>query len=129
MNKILNKIQKSVKQEKETVNEKPLAVTEDDEQFTKADEFFATRENKYHASNEIKSEKNKKEPSVVSTFILPKSEYKTVEETLLNFAKNNLFIKQTDVFRIALSVIKNCDFEKLLDAYNRLEKVRSRKSK
>ena len=120
MSSVLNKIKQSVKQEKEMVNDKPLAVTKNDDRFEKADKYFAGENIHQPKIEQVKIEKPAKEPLVTSTFALPISEFRIVEEIRLLFAKNNIMIKQTDVFRIAISIVKNHEFDTLLDLYNNI---------
>ena len=127
MSKLLSKIQKSIESEKALVNEKPLSIVDGNEQFNKADEFFAARESKYPQNTP--ENKLQKQAVITSTFSLPENEYETVTNTLKIFAKNDLFIKQTEVFRIAISIMKNMDETDLLKAYSLLPKISSGKPK
>jgi len=127
MTKVANKLQKSIKTEKEMVKDKPLAVTNDEEQFNRADQFFAERENKYSQHMSIPELKIPKQPLKTSTFSLPEDEYEIITDTLKLFAKNDKFIKQTEVFRIALAAMKKLSESEILEIYSFLPKVSGRK--
>jgi hypothetical protein len=126
MSKVANKLQKSIQNEKQAVQNKPLAVTDNIvDQYNKADEFFAVMQNSNSKAIKV-SEGRKKQPLITSTFSLPEDEYTSITNVLKLFAQNNKFIKQTEVFRIALAAMKSLPDSEILEIYDLLPKVSGR---
>lgn len=125
----LNKLKNSISKEKNaapsksyTINNAPGAKV--DERFEKASNFLGDNA---LIKEEVKAQKKVK--LITSTFSVPEDEYAIVLNTIKTLLKYDTIIKQTEVFRIALSLLNHATEEEIYAAYSNLRKVSAGKPK
>jgi hypothetical protein len=126
----LSKLKKSIANEKELVKDKPLAVSDGEEQFDKADKFFLSRETSEHINQPAVNQLNPKVVEVVevvkmakSTFSMPKNEFDAISSIMKRLIMHDKIVKQTEIFRIALKILHDTDDQTIIDVYESLPKI------
>lgn len=116
----LSKFKKAIASEKAAATNKTFSIDEKpSDKFSKASAFLGH-------DNKDESTKTK---LIKNSFLLPEYEYSIIKDTMKMFIDQGIIIKPTEVFRIALTILKKSNKEDICNSYQEMSKISPGKPK